>query len=150
MLTQLEKTQEKWGGSQQLIDRWLDQRQQVLVGYCELAGLPPFKRENSALPKTADVKRFCQLLIDYISKGHFEVFGAIEKGSFPVKRTSELLINGINKSTDLALRFNDMYVKLDEATALANLDSDLSKLGPFLEERFELEDGLIALIIEKN
>lgn len=147
MLTQLEKTQQKWGGNQLLVDKWLEQRQQVLVGYCELAGLPPFTRESSALPSAADIKRFCQLLIDYISKGHFEVFNAIETGSFPIKNNAKSLIQGINKSTDLALRFNDLYVKLDDATALENLDNDLSKLGPFLEERFALEDQLIALVL---
>lgn len=150
MLTQLEKTQQKWGGNQLLIDKWLEQRQHVLVEYCELAGLPPFRRESTALPTTANVKRFCQLLIDYISKGHFEVFNAIETGSFPIRSNAKSLINGINKSTDLALRFNDLYVKLDDATALVNLDNDLSKLGSFLEERFALEDQLIALVLKST
>ncbi len=148
MLIQLEKAQKKWGGSQKIIDKWLNERQAVLVGYCELAGLPPFNQQESSLPTSSDVKRFCQLLIDYISVGHFEIFNAIENSDQETKGKSENVIALINKSTDYALKFNDSYIKLDEATALSNLDHDLSKLGPFLEERFELEDILIEIMFE--
>lgn len=145
MLNQLEQAQKKWGGQQQVIDKWLTERQDVLVGYCELAGLPPFQTD-SALPQAADVKRFCQLLIDYISVGHFEVFNAINQSESAESSHTQAVIAAINKSTDQALKFNDNYVKLDEVTALNNLDNDLALLGPFLEERFELEDQLIAIL----
>lgn len=148
MLIQLEKVQKKWGGSQRIIDAWLNERQAVLVEYCELAGLPPFNTAKSAQPSFSDVEHFCQRLIDYISVGHFEVFNAIENSDEKIKKKAQGVIKLINKSTDFALKFNDSYVKLDQATALNNLDHDLAKLGPFLEERFQLEDKLIALLCE--
>ncbi|MFT5760865.1 MAG: regulator of sigma D [Alteromonadaceae bacterium] len=59
-------------GTNQTIDNWLQERQAVLVSYFELAGLPPFEQSNNTLPCILSIKRFCQILMGYISAGHFE------------------------------------------------------------------------------
>ena len=36
MLAQFEQSQQQWGGVNKTIDSWLQERQAVLVSYCEL------------------------------------------------------------------------------------------------------------------
>jgi len=150
MLTQLEEAQQQWGGANHVIDNWLKERQAVLVAYCELAGLPPYTQTDSSLPSAIDVKRFCQILLDYISAGHFEVFESIvadckEKGPHSAAQAQKIYPQ-MNKSTDFALQFNDKYAELDEFKTLNGFDEDLANLGQFLEERFALEDQLIEIL----
>ncbi len=143
MLTQLKKVQQQWQGSHKAIDNWLDERQALLVAYCQLAGLPPFTRENNTPVDDFDLKHFCQVLIDYICAGHFEIFN---QSASPEHTQTLALIDKINASTDFALKFNDYYIKKTPSDALPQLDNDLSQLGQFLEQRFALEDQLIELI----
>lgn len=49
MYTRLESAQQKWGGSLTAIDNWLDERQRLIVRYCELASLPPFDKKVETL-----------------------------------------------------------------------------------------------------
>ena len=150
MLTQLEEAQQQWGGANHVIDNWRRERQAVLVAYCELAGLPPYTQSDSSLPQAVDIKRFCQILLDYISAGHFEIFDTIvanckENGPQSAAQAQEIYPK-INKSTDIALQFNDKYAELDEFKSLDCFDVSLANLGQFLEERFALEDQLIEIL----
>lgn len=154
MLNQLEQAQERWGGSNQVIDTWLKERQDVLVSYCELAGLPPFDKKDSALPSLVDVKRFCQVLVDYISTGHFEVFDKIvaqcsQNGPASTELANKLYPQ-INTSTDVVLEFNDKFAEQDDQKGFHGFDQGLAKLGQALEQRFELEDKLIAELFHKH
>ncbi|WP_371374569.1 sigma D regulator [Thalassotalea aquiviva] len=149
MLNRLEKTQQLWGGSNAAIDAWLAERQDVLVKYCELAGLPPFDGSD-ALPDNTKIQSFCQLLMDYLSAGHFEVFDHIvskceEKGPKSMAIANEVYPK-IAKTTDIALSFNDRFAELKEDADLNDFDLNLSALGQLLEERFELEDQLIETL----
>lgn len=143
MLKQFEQTQQKWTGVNLLIDRWLLERQDLLVTYCELSGLSPYYQEKCKSPKTEDVKRFCQLLIDYISAGHFEIF--VTNSEHQIQAV-EQLVHKINKSTDFALAFNDTYALPQQQFDCEALFNDLAKLGQYLEERFSLEDQVVSLI----
>jgi len=147
MLTQLEKAQQEWGGSHSVIDSWLEERQELLVLYCKLAGLPPFDRNDQALPEQAHIQKFCQILMDYLSAGHFEVYNDIAKAC-EIKGEQSLalaqqLYPKISASTDTALSFNDKYAEVSKDSALPDFDAELSKLGESLEQRFEYEDELI-------
>ena len=51
MLTKLQQATEQWGGFNSTIDDWLEERKQLLVQYCQLAGLPPFERTDNAYRK---------------------------------------------------------------------------------------------------
>lgn len=154
MFTRVKKAQQQWGGSLSAIDNWLEDRQKLIVSYCTLAGLPPFESNRQTLPAQELVKEFCQLLMDYLSAGHFEVYDRI---------TAECAINGqdsqklaaelyprIADSTDLALAFNDNYAEHLSTRHSAAFDRELSALGQALEERFALEDKLISTLHEKH
>ncbi len=39
MLENCKDAKERWGGVNEIIDRWLEERQQMLVQYCALSGL---------------------------------------------------------------------------------------------------------------
>jgi len=51
MLQQLESVKSKWGGKSQVIDRWLMDRQALLVSFCELAGI---NKRSECLPDPDD------------------------------------------------------------------------------------------------
>ncbi len=147
MLTRLEKAQQKWGGSHSVIDKWLAERQELLVMYCALAGFNGKGRNDHALPEVAQIQGFCQILMDYLSAGHFEIYDDIakqcqQKGPQSIELAKSLYPR-ISETTDLALEFNDKYTELAADDLMAEFDRDLSTLGEALELRFELEDELI-------
>ncbi|WP_016954408.1 Rsd/AlgQ family anti-sigma factor [Catenovulum sp. SX2] len=154
MLTELQKAQQKYGGANKIIDSWLEERRDLLVRYCKLAGLPPFEAEKGQLPSHEEVIQFCQVLVDYLSAGHFEVFDNI---------VSQCKVNGgeslelaktlwpkINTTTDIALKFDATYAELDENADWGSFDTDLSDLGQALEDRFDFEDQLINNLFTKH
>ncbi|MBR9727542.1 sigma D regulator [Shewanella intestini] len=150
MLTKLEKAEQRWGGSNSLIDQWLNNRRKLLIQYFTLAGLAPYTRAEKSLPSTDEIKQFCAQLVDYVSEGHFEVYdnlvSACEKNSATSKNTAQLLLPQISKSTDLALDFNDKYSEMADEKILYQLDGDLSALAQTMESRFELEDKLLEIL----
>ncbi len=151
MYTRLESAQQKWGGSLTAIDNWLDERQSLIVRYCELAALPPFdKKSGNSLPEKADIQYFCQLLMDYLSAGHFEVYEQIVSqcavNGQDSRKLADSLYPKIARSTDMALEFNDKYAEADGKTISQNFDRDLSILGQALVERFDYEDELIQTL----
>lgn len=154
MLTQLEQTQQKYGGSNTVIDNWLAERQELLVRYCKLAGLPPFEKEAKTLPEPLPVNRFCQILIDYLSAGHFEVYDDIvkecEKHGPESAALAQKIYPEISSTTDVLVNFNDKYANLTENTDITGFDTDLSVVGQLLEERLELEDELIHTLHTKH
>ena len=154
MLTRLEQAQQHWGGSNNAIDNWLEERKDVLVYYCQLAGLPPYGQIDSALPDKSIIRRFCQLLMDYISAGHFEVYDQIvarckENGAESMALAKKLYPR-IEDSTDATLTFNDKFADSSDNKQLQSFDVELSQLGELLEERFELEDQLIEALYLKH
>ncbi|WP_199610587.1 sigma D regulator [Flocculibacter collagenilyticus] len=154
MLTQLEKAQQKWGGVNTAIDDWLAERQDLLVHYCKLAGMKPYERNDNALPEKQDIMQFCQLMMDYVSAGHFEVYDQIsnackENGNNSIA-LAQSLYPRINQTTDIALEFNDKYAETNIEQLFEEFDTDLSKLGQALEERLELEDELIHNLYTKH
>ena len=147
MLTRLEQTQQKYGGASTIIDAWLAERQELLVKYCKLAGLPPFDQEKSVLPEALTVNRFCQILVDYLSAGHFEVYDNIvkecEKHGPDSVELAKSIYPKISATTEVLVNFNDKYSELVGDLDLKGFDTDLSVVGQILEERLELEDELI-------
>ncbi len=156
MYTRLQSAQQQWGGSSTAIDSWLEDRQQLIVSYCKLAALPPFdkQQQDNRLPAQDDILGFCQLLVDYLSAGHFEVYDQIvsqcEINGNDSKSLAEALYPKISASTDIALEFNDNYAEPAADNDFATFDHDLSVLGQALEERFGLEDELIQTLFAKH
>lgn len=150
MLTKLEQAKEEWGGTLSVIDNWLEERQALVVLYCELAGLPPYQQEERRLPAQEKITKFCQILLDYASTGHFEVYQQIISqckldGENNLK-TAQELYSRITTTTDTALNFNDKYAESASDKALLDFDKDLSELGQIMENRFEREDQLLEVV----
>jgi len=130
-----------------LIAKLLLARQQLLVLFQRLGELRPYTTQ--ARPQLL-LQQFCQLLVDYIALGHFEVYQCFEEHASDsahcrrVKRLGRELYPAILLTTTAALDFNDSYT--GEGRALTELDAALSGLGEQLATRIELEDRLITAL----
>lgn len=127
----------------QMIKELLQERQQMWNLYCEVAELKPFDQHKEPLEKI--LNRFCQILIDYISLGHFGIYRRIIEGTErrrSVIEAAEKLYPLIAEATEVALKFNDGYEN-GQFTDRTLLNHELSKLGEALATRIELEDRLI-------
>ncbi|EKE84529.1 Rsd/AlgQ family anti-sigma factor [Idiomarina xiamenensis] len=148
MLTRAEKAKQRWGGNNQAIDHWLNERQQLLVGYCQLAGLPPYTKDQQELPAIESIREFCGQLVDYVSAGHFEVYDHITREhvsrGHEIGRLTDDLFPLIADTTDIALDFNDRYGNIAADSEFATFDRDLSALGEAIELRLEFEDRLLG------
>ena len=71
MLENCKSAKERWGGVSEIIDRWLQERQELIVRYYDLVSVDSFPDVEAAVQH---LRTFCQLLVDYASAGHFEVF----------------------------------------------------------------------------
>ncbi|MFC3114498.1 sigma D regulator [Cellvibrio fontiphilus] len=145
MLENCKTAKERWGGVSEIIDRWLEERQQMLVQYCALSGLD---QDLSDLQRGEKLRSFCQILVDYVSAGHFEVYDQLIKEGREFDDADALqeagkLYDVVDKTTEELLDFNDKYLETDD---LATLTEDLSQLGEVLEVRFSAEDRLISVL----
>ena len=147
MLQQLESVKSKWGGKSQVIDRWLMDRQALLVSFCELACI---NKRSECLPDPDEIDNFCSALLDYLSVGHFEVFDMLVENDNEGLALRDKLYPRLTKTTDAALAFNDTFAQAVTPEQAAEFDSALAKLGETLEERFALEDELIAHVHTKK
>lgn len=145
MLENCESAKERWGGVSEIIDRWLQERQDMLVLYCSLSSAAGSEGDTEQGKK---LQRLCQIMVDYVSAGHFEVYNQLMRegrefnNDEALKEAAELYGN-IDKTTEFVLDFNDKYQETDD---LASLGRDLSLLGEELETRFEAEDRMIAVL----
>lgn len=150
MLNELAHAKEEWGGTLSIIDHWLDARQSIIVLYCELAGLPPYHRDVRALPAQDKITKFCQKLLDYASKGHFEIYEQIilkcKLDNEQNLKLAQELYSQITTTTETALNFNDKYADDASDNTLLDFDKDLSELGEIMESRFAREDQLLAVV----
>lgn len=151
MLTKVQQATEKWSGFNSAIDAWLQERKQLLVQYCQLAGLPPFERADKALPDAKEIESFCEILMDYISAGHFEIYEKILSDTDDLAKAEELFPK-FSDSTDTALSFNDRYANIadDDDVEMKSFDLNLAVLGQQMEERFSYEDELIQTLVSKE
>lgn len=139
---------ERWGGVSELIERWLRERQQLIVTYCQLIRINDFSSVEKI--RTA-YGQFCELLVDYVSAGHFEVYDKLIQEARDFDDGGEALAGRlyprIEKTTETALAFNDGFDRVQGPEGqFDGLYSELSALGETLEERFEMEDVLIEAL----
>ena len=143
-------TQERRGRSQDLVNKLVAERTEMLATFCRLAGIEPYTPDLEPVQKM--LQEFCQILVDYIAAGHFALYERISEGKErrqEVRDVAERVYPQIMKSTDTALDFNDKYDCEDHCTALDSLSADLSRLGEDLALRIELEDQLLATILRR-
>ena len=147
MLENCKSAKERWGGVSDIIDRWLQNRQDMLVRYCEISGIQESASDDT-VPTDAKLRHLCQIMVDYISAGHFEIYDQLIKegkefGDEAALEQAGGLYKTIDQTTEIMLDLNDKYQETDDLTTLAN---DLSGLGEVLESRFEAEDRMIAVL----
>jgi regulator of sigma D len=147
MLNNCESAKQRWGGVSDLIDKWLKERQQLIVKLCDLSVKPGSSQENTV----ERLQSFCQILVDYVSVGHFEVYEQLlnEAAEFNDGGTelANKIIPQIQSSTELALNFNDRFDDIHKVDdGIEGLILELENLGKTLEDRFELEDVLIEAL----
>ena len=127
-----------------LLTRWLKERREILGKYTEIAvSLEAMLGKDSLHTRQESL---CQLLVDYVSAGHFEVFHELlaEAESFAdgSGALAARVMPAIADTTELIMAYDEKYGGGNGSDT--KLKRDLSALGEALESRFALEDQLIA------
>ena len=151
MLEKCTTAQERWGGVDRLIDRWLADRMELVKHYTAL-------RDRSATDESVrqQLNTFCSALLDYVSAGHFSVYEQLVRGAEEAgdQRGLELMskvMPRIETITQFAVIFNDYYGASTKRPLKEDvMHSRLRKMGGLLDERFELEDCLIEVLHTAN
>lgn len=136
-------------GTHEMVRKLLDERQEMLMMFCRVAGLEPFK---DSTPSVDVLQEFCQVLVDYSAFGHFEIFERIVSGRERRSRVVEVareVYSQIAESSEVAVEFNDKYDASDHTLDLHQLDRDLSRLGEQLAVRIEMEDRIIEALTSR-
>lgn len=153
MLEHCKDARERWGGVSDLIDRWLKERQDVLVRYCELSAENDYSKTESLQPKLV---LLCEMLMDYVSAGHFEIYEQLAREAREFNDGDSLELAAkvyprITETTQVILDFNDKIDGRDiSESEMQTLFAELSRVGEILVSRFELEDLLIAHLHTAN
>lgn len=138
--------------TQKEIKQLINERNEVLSLYCSLAGCDGSTGVETSKIEPQILQEFCQILIDYIATGHFELYRRITEGEEKRKdiiSLADTIYPRIEKSTQIAVDFNDMYDGVSDFTdkIKSTLSGNLSKLGEELATRIELEDQLIHTLL---
>ena len=144
---------EIWKTVDNHITSWLGDRQALISSYCDLSGVKAYSK--SSTPSYKNLQAFCEQLVDYVSKGHFEIYQELqlEAQTFSLDQSQfQHIYPKIEITTEIALEFNDKYDAEPEqlVQVIPSLTRDLSKLGEAIALRFELEDQLISLLHLQN
>lgn len=136
--------QQQFEAVEQLLTRWLKERRAVLGKYTEIVVCTDGLLDADAMQVRQEL--LCQLLVDYVSAGHFEVYHELleEAESFGdnSKDMAEKVMPAIVDTTEVILAYEEKYASGEADNS--KLKRDLSALGEVLESRFQLEDQLIA------
>ncbi|EKF74752.1 anti-RNA polymerase sigma 70 factor [Alcanivorax hongdengensis A-11-3] len=137
-----------------MVQAWLDERRQLIVLLCAIQGLRNYSEEKPQ-PVHQQVQAFCQLLMDYISAGYFEIYRELVNEARSFRRDNPELTRHIlarlDSSTDEALAFNAEFEKPERCQQkIHELPDRISHLMETLEERFSLEDQLILSIHQQE
>ena len=130
-----------------LVDELREERHQVWSLYCKVAEQKPFRRKSQTLNL---LNQFSQILIDYISLGHFGIYEHLlsEQSKAYLVATAEQIYPEFSAITEAAVQFNDKYDENNPDLSMESLESDLSQLGEKLAQRIDLEDMLCKLVLQ--
>ncbi len=115
--------------------------------YCQFA-----IQDDEIDERTVEIalRGFCQVLIDYISLGHFGIYQRIDEGNErrqSVLTVAQQVYPKLVELTHDAVAFNDKYESMHKESLKMELNTDLSALGESLASRIELEDRLIESLV---
>ncbi len=132
-----------------LIQELQKERIQVWTLYGNIAELKPFTVNSEKIPNI--INEFAQLMVDYISLGHFGIYQRILDGNErrqKVLTAAEEMYPEYSATTETAVTFNDKYVSSEAVNQnMEALEQDLSKLGEDLAKRIEIEDRLCHMLL---
>ena len=127
-----------------LLSRWLKERNALLGEYTNIVVATEASLDGAEIEQHQ--KQLGQLLVDYASAGHFEVFHELiseaqlfEDGG---QKMAARLIPQISDTTEVILAYEEKYGEGQDHPN--TIERDLSALGEMLESRFVLEDQLIT------
>jgi regulator of sigma D len=143
----------QWHRIEALVKEWLEERRHLIYLLCAIQGIRGLTFEG--MPVHFRVQQFCQVLMDYISAGHFEIYRELIREGRSFHRENPALIAKIleqlEDSTDEALAFNEDFDTPEHCEQMLDtLPMRLSQLLEKLEERFALEDQLIVSIHQEG
>jgi len=137
---------EQYRAVESLITEWLKERRALLTTYTALA--VDVDHKPSPVSLYSRQQALCELLVDYVSAGHFEVYHQlIEEAECFADGSNAMaagLMPAIGDTTEFILAYEEKYTGSGSGGDGDRLSRDLSALGEILETRFELEDRLIA------
>ncbi len=113
MVKDNQKLQSHWSNVSKIIERWLEERRELLAKYCDLTEV--IDVSDNAVKHVEELQEFCELMVDYISVGHFEIFDQLHKEGQLFEDVSGLdkepnLLEKIQITTEHVLDFNDKYL----------------------------------------
>ena len=138
----MQQQEERRQNNQHLVSELQKERKEVWSLYCKIGELKPFacSSETQSL-----VTQFSQLLIDYVSLGHFGIYERLLAGNERrdgVLTAAKRIYPEFSKITDTVVSFNDKYEDSENKFSVDDLEADLSSLGESLAKRIDLEDEL--------
>lgn len=144
----------QWQRIEALVRVWLEQRQRIIVLLCALQGLEGVEQRHARSIQSR-IQEFCQLLMDYISAGYFEVYRELVREARQFKdgppSVATHILKQLDVSTGEALAFNEDFDTTDHCLSLLEqLPERLNALTEMLEERFALEDQLILSVHQQH
>lgn len=138
---------ERRNRSRDMIKAMVMARKDTLTLYTRLCELRPDGSNTSAVFDL--LQRFCQALIDYTARAHFQIYQHIEEKTerrAEVLEVAERIYPNIAELTQTIVDFNDKYDCEPHADNLRQITVDLAELGAALKQRVELEDQLIKVL----
>lgn len=152
MLNQLKSLTERVGGSNELVDSWLNARNNLLVAYYNVVGIKPGKESLTALDEKA-LDDFCHSLVDYLSAGHFNIYERIiseMEGTSPLLAATQIYPQ-LEANTQEIMAYYDSHLEsaIDHDNCI-EFQQALSGIGEALATRFTFEDQLIMLAFDNN
>ena len=131
-----------------IIDAWLIERQALLT---QFIALPQMSVADDVVE---ELHHFCEAMVDYSSRGHFNVYEQLLKHIADHNAQhldiTNVLLGKIHDTTDKIVIFDDEYGAVEKLSIqdVGHFSGRLSRLGEVLTERFNYEDELMGLVQE--
>jgi regulator of sigma D len=131
-----------------IIDAWLIERQVLLT---QFVALPQMSVADNVIK---ELHSFCEAMVDYSSRGHFNVYEQLLKHitqySSEHAGNAQVVLGKIHDTTDKIVIFDDEYGAVEKLSIqdIGHFSGRLSRLGEVLAERFNYEDELMTLVQE--
>lgn len=143
-MTRTDNPKQQFEAVDELLGRWLRGRNALLSKYTDIVMSTEASLDGDEID--SGQKALGEVIVDYVSAGHFEVFHELineaELFADGGRNLAARLIPEISDTTEFILAYEEKYGAGQEYPE--TLERDLSALGEILESRFELEDQLIA------